>query len=68
MKSIFCSRFGLLAAVLVASLGAAACDSQGCGGQEELDTGSTQPPIVTCGPGTRLQAGQCVATQAIQTH
>lgn len=67
MNKILCSRMGLLAALLVASLGAAACDSQGCGG-EEVDTGSTQPPIVTCGPGTRLQAGQCVATEPIRTN
>lgn len=62
-----CSRYGLLAAVLVACLGAAACDSQGCGG-EELEETTNNQPIVTCGPGTTLQAGQCVATSPANTR
>lgn len=66
MNSI-CSRYGLLAAVLVACLGAAACDSQGCG-QEEIEDTASKAPIVTCGPGTTLQAGQCVATTSAVTH
>lgn len=62
-----CSRYGLLAAVLVACLGAAACDQQGCGG-EEMEEATNNQPIVTCGPGTQLQAGQCVAISPASTR
>lgn len=67
MKTISCSRLFVLAGVLIASLGAAACDQQGCG-QPEEDSTSTQKPVVTCGPGTYLQAGQCVASVPAQTR
>lgn len=67
MKRISCTRLGALAALLIASLGAAACDQQGCG-QQPLEEAASKAPTITCGPGTYLQGGQCVATQPIQTR
>jgi hypothetical protein len=66
MMRISCTRLGL-AALLLAALGAAACDSQGCG-QPAEDTEAKAPAPITCGAGTHLQAGQCVATETAQTH
>lgn len=66
MTRISCTKVGALAGLLAASLGAAACDSQGCGGKEE-EAAQTVAPIV-CGAGTQLQGGQCVATSPVQTH
>ena len=57
----------VLMALHVASLGAAACDSQSGCGQPPEETSTKAPPI-TCGAGTHLQAGQCVATEQITTR
>ncbi|MDX6771123.1 MAG: hypothetical protein SF051_16455 [Elusimicrobiota bacterium] len=66
MTRISCTRFALLAFVFAASLGAAACDQQGCGGAEE--EASTKAEEIVCGAGTHLQGGQCVATQGVTTR
>lgn len=67
MNRISCSRVVGLAAALALSLGAAACDSQGCGG-EEMEEAKNNAPQITCGAGTYLQGGQCVATQGVSTR
>lgn len=66
MNKFSCSRMVALAAVFAAALGAAACDSQGCGGAEEEVTKKAEP--IVCGEGTHLQGGQCVATQGVTTR
>ncbi len=66
MTKISCTRVGALAAILAASLGAAACDSAGCG--EEKEEASTKAAEIVCGAGTKLQGSQCVATEPIKTQ
>jgi hypothetical protein len=66
MTMISCSRLATFAVLLAAALGATACDQQGCG-QVPEET-STQVQQIVCGEGTRLQAGQCVATQGVTTR
>lgn len=66
MNRISCTRLGSLAAVLALALGAAACDSQGCG--QEMAEDEQKAPDIVCGAGTQLQAGQCVVTESVSTR